>query len=175
MTRRNQETAQRAIWAAAALFGALVALDSAADEQRIWSPYLHGVQPALPEEEFRFEAAADEEAAARSQINLRRSQIGLHTFTHNLTIDQAALGHANYLALNNLTGHFQDQSLYPNGSTGVDLGARLTAAGYAPFYNAGEVIAFGPASGVVAVENLLEAIYHRFGIFATALDEQGTG
>lgn len=151
----------------ALLLISLLSLPAQAQEVRIWSPFQ--VDPN------RFAATtAEEEANARAQINLRRTQIGLPTVAQNALVDTAALGHSKYLATNNLTGHFQSSSQFPSGFTGTDPGARLTAAGY-PYKAYSEVIAFGPSSGVTAIENLIQAIYHRFGIFSTNVDEVGVG
>ncbi|MHB9116783.1 MAG: CAP domain-containing protein [Burkholderiales bacterium] len=133
-------------------------------ETRIWNPYFNTGN--------LFASLTDEEAAARNQINLRRGQVGLAALAWNGQLEQAARGHSNYLALNNITGHYQTAGT--NGFTGADPGARITNAGYI-WRGYDEVIAFGPNSGVVAVENLMEAIYHRFGIFSPYVDEIGTG
>ncbi|MBZ0092360.1 MAG: pilus assembly protein N-terminal domain-containing protein [Sulfuricellaceae bacterium] len=135
-----------------------------AAETRIWNPYFNTGN--------LFASLTDEETAARNQINLRRGQVGLATLAWNGQLEQAARGHSNYLALNNITGHYQTAG--SSGFTGADPGARITNAGYA-WRGYDEVIAFGPSSGVVAVENLMEAIYHRFGIFSTYVDEIGSG
>ncbi len=146
------------------LFFLLFPLFAQAAETRIWNPYFNAGN--------LFAGLTDEEAAARNQINLRRGQVGLATLAWNGQIEQAARGHSNYLALNNLVGHYQTAGL--NGYTGADPGARISNTGY-NWRGYDEVIAFGPNSGVVAVENLMEAIYHRFGIFSTYVDEIGTG
>ncbi len=134
--------------------------------QRVWNPYLPGAT--------RASNISGEEALALERINLRRSQVELPVVARNTMIDTAARAHSNYLALNNLTGHFQSQSQFPNGFTGNNPGSRITAAGYNwTSYN--EVIAFGPASGATAIDNLIEAIYHRFGLFSTRASEVGIG
>lgn len=138
-----------------------------AQELRRWNPYYRdaATQRATP---------ADHETAALRQANLRRSQIGLPAVTENAQIAVAAEGHSSYLATHNLTGHYQSASQYPQGFTGVSAGDRLTAAGY-PWRSYGEVISFGPATGALGVESLIEAIYHRFGLFSPAMDEAGAG
>ncbi|MHB8165176.1 MAG: fibronectin type III domain-containing protein [Sulfuricella sp.] len=113
-----------------------------------------------------------EEQNAIAQINLRRTQVGLAALPDNSTIDTAARGHSTYLAVNNLTGHFQTPGT-PS-FTGANPGARLTAAGY-PYTRFDEVGATGPFSGVQAVEDIITAIYHRFGLFDSRVDEFGVG
>lgn len=138
-----------------------------AQEVRRWNPYYRDAATQRA-------TVTDHETAALRQANLRRSQIGLPAVTENAQIAVAAAGHSAYLAMNNLTGHYQSASQYPQGFTGVSAGDRLTAAGYS-WRGYGEVISFGPATGALGVENLVEAIYHRFGLFSPAMDEAGAG
>lgn len=152
---------------AISLILATLAVVARAEERRVWNPYYR--EPTMTRA-----TTADQETAALRQTNLRRSQIGLPPLTRNAQIATAALGHSDYLATNNLTGHYQSQSQYPSGFTGVSPGDRLTAAGY-PWRLYEEVISFGPATGAVGVENLIEAIYHRFGLFDPGVGEAGAG
>jgi len=64
----------------------------------------------------------------RNWINYRRGQIGVPQVPQNLQINNAALGHSEYLRVNNIMSH--DQVAGRQGFTGADLGARLNAAGY---------------------------------------------
>ncbi|WP_319636965.1 CAP domain-containing protein [Janthinobacterium aquaticum] len=111
-------------------------------------------------------------------INYRRSQVGLASLARNSVIDQAALGHSEYLRLNNTVSH--DQVAGKPGFTGARLGERLAQAGYVinerNSYAYGEVIA-GAAnnSGFYLAEELITAIYHRFVIFEPVFKEIGTG
>lgn len=159
--------AHRFAWGVLATAGFLASGGALAEfGQRVWNPYLPGTT--------RAGSTGSEEALALERVNLRRGQVGLPPVARNAMIDTAARGHSNYLALNNLTGHFQSQSQFPNGFTGTNPGTRITAAGYNwTSYN--EVIAFGPASGATAIDNLIEAIYHRFGLFSTRASEVGIG
>ncbi len=118
--------------------------------------------------------SAQEEALARARVDLRRSQIGLPALALNAQLETAARGHANYLAVNNLSGHFQNQAQYPSGFTGNSPSDRIKNAGYVAWAT-GEVIARGPFHGEDAVDSLIQAIYHRTAIFGTAFDEQGAG
>lgn len=152
---------------AVCLILAALAAGTRADEVRVWNPYYR--EPATQRA-----TTADHETAALRQANLRRTQIGLPALTQNAQIAAAALGHSAYLAANNLTGHYQSASQYPAGFTGTTAGDRLDAAGYHwRLYD--EVISFGPTTGTTGVENLIEAIYHRFGLFDPGADEAGAG
>ncbi|MEG2899944.1 MAG: CAP domain-containing protein [Massilia sp.] len=114
----------------------------------------------------------------RNWINYRRSQIKVPQVPENAQINNAALGHAEYLCVNNLMSH--DQVAGRQGFTGADLGARLNAAGYTlradRGYAYGEVIAGSRnGSGFYMAEELITAIYHRFVIFEPMFREIGTG
>lgn len=109
-------------------------------------------------------------------FNYRRNQIGLSTLTRNTLIDTAALGHSNYLRLNNTVSH--DQVSGNPGFTGVATGDRLKAAGYQVVIPSayGEVIsAAGERSGFFHAEELITAIYHRFLVFEPVFREMGVG
>lgn len=109
-------------------------------------------------------------------INYRRSQIGMPALAHNGVIDVAAQGHSDYQRINNTVTHTQTAG--KQGFTGVDLEARLKAAGYTfSGSNAiGEVIsATSNGSGFYMAEELITAIYHRFVIFEPVFKEIGTG
>ncbi|PHV15132.1 CAP domain-containing protein [Janthinobacterium sp. BJB1] len=107
-------------------------------------------------------------------FNYRRGQTGLAPLARNSLIDSAALGHSNYLNLNNVVAH--EQVLGKPGFTGVKLGDRLAKAGYVVTTLQGEVIA-GAAntSGFYLAEELITAIYHRFVIFEPLFKEGGAG
>lgn len=107
-------------------------------------------------------------------FNYRRSQIGLAPLVRNGLIDNAALGHSNYLNSNNTVAH--EQVVGKPGFTGVKLGDRLAKAGYVATSLQGEVIA-GAAntSGFYLAEELITAIYHRFVIFEPLFKEGGAG
>lgn len=152
---------------AACLLLATLTTGAQAGEVRRWNPYYR--EPATQRATI-----ADQETAALRQVNLRRTQIGLPALTLNAQIAAAAAGHSAYLAANNLTGHYQIAGQYPAGFTGTTAGDRLDAAGY-HWRLYGEVISSGQATGTTAVESLIEAIYHRFGLFDPGVDEAGAG
>jgi len=123
-------------------------------------------------------ATGDIATDGRNWINYRRGQAGMAGLSHNAMVDVAALGHSNYLRLNNLVSHTQTPG--NPGFTGVSLFDRLNAAGYtfsrSAAYAYGEVIsATSSSSGFYMAEELITAIYHRFVIFEPKFKELGTG
>ena len=109
-------------------------------------------------------------------INYRRAQLGLSVLARNSQVDTAALGHSNYLRLNNTVSH--DQTVGAPGFTGAELTNRLAATGYTlnGRYAIGEVIsATKQTSGFYQAEELITAIYHRFVMFEPVFKEVGTG
>jgi len=117
-------------------------------------------------------------ADGREWINYRRGLIGMSTLVRSNLIDIAAQGHSDYQRINNTITH--DQTPGKEGFTGVDVSARLAAAGYRFNTSAsrayGEVIsAASNGSGQYMAEELITAIYHRFVIFEPVFKEIGTG
>jgi len=117
-------------------------------------------------------------ADGREWINYRRGLIGMSTLVRSNLIDIAAQGHSDYQRINNTITH--DQIPGKEGFTGVDVSARLAAAGYRFNTSAsrayGEVIsAASNGSGQYMAEELITAIYHRFVIFEPVFKEIGTG
>ncbi|WP_313031250.1 CAP domain-containing protein [Massilia alkalitolerans] len=113
----------------------------------------------------------------RNWINYRRTQLGVPVVTENVLINNAALGHSEYLRTNNVMSH--DQAAGKPGFTGATLKDRLNAAGYtipASGYAYGEVISgVTRGTGFVMTEELVTAIYHRFVMFEPKFREIGTG
>jgi uncharacterized protein YkwD len=114
----------------------------------------------------------------REWLNYRRGLVGMSTLVRSNLIDIAAQGHSDYQRINNTITH--DQTPGKEGFTGVDVSARLAAAGYRFNTSAsrayGEVIsAASNGSGQYMAEELITAIYHRFVIFEPVFKEIGTG
>lgn len=113
----------------------------------------------------------------RNWINYRRAQLGVPAVTENVQINNAALGHSEYLRTNNVMSH--DQKAGNPGFTGATLKDRLNAAGYtvpAAGYAYGEVISGTTnGNGFFMAEELITAIYHRFVMFEPKFREIGTG
>ncbi len=113
----------------------------------------------------------------RNWINYRRTQLGVPVVTENVLINNAALGHSEYLRTNSVMSH--DQAAGKPGFTGATLKDRLNAAGYtipANGYAYGEVISgVTRGTGFFMAEELVTAIYHRFVMFEPKFREIGTG
>lgn len=113
----------------------------------------------------------------RNWINYRRTQLGVPVVTENVLINNAALGHSEYLRTNSVMSH--DQTAGKPGFTGATLKDRLNAAGYtipASGYAYGEVISgVTRGTGFFMAEELVTAIYHRFVMFEPKFREIGTG
>jgi uncharacterized protein YkwD len=113
----------------------------------------------------------------RIWINYRRAQLGVPAMAENVQINNAALGHSEYLRINNVMSH--DQVAGKPGFTGASLKDRLNGAGYtipASGFAFGEVISGTTnSSGFFMAEELVTAIYHRFVMFEPKFREIGTG
>lgn len=113
----------------------------------------------------------------RNWINYRRTQAGVPVVAANAQINNAALGHSEYLRTNNVMSH--DQVAGRPGFTGATLRDRLNAAGYtlpATGYAYGEIISGTTnGNGFFMAEELITAIYHRFVMFEPKFREIGTG
>jgi len=134
------------------------------------------VNPVTPTQPGAPTATGDTATDGFAWFNYRRSQIGLSVLARNARIDTAAVGHSNYLRLNNTVSHSQTQG--SQGYTGAQLSDRFAAAGYtlAQPYAYGEVIsAASERSGFYHAEELIAAIYHRFVIFEPVFKEMGAG
>ncbi|TAL65671.1 MAG: CAP domain-containing protein [Burkholderiaceae bacterium] len=119
-------------------------------------------------------AAGSPQAQIYTLVNNERVACGFGSISESTALDQAALAHANWLLVNNYTGHYESAGV-PNGYTGVSPQDRGVAAGYTyatsstspvpnyVFYQSGEVYASEGAtaySPTVAVRQLLAAPYH---------------
>ncbi|WP_431273257.1 CAP domain-containing protein [Variovorax ureilyticus] len=120
-------------------------------------------------------APASEELAAFNFLNSERQRCGFGLLAQNAMLDVASNGHANYLMVNNATGHFQDNT--KPAFTGTGPGDRATAAGYAwsvilddlaDTTGGGANVLTG--RGVLAVRSLLSAPYHTISLVSPQLD-----
>lgn len=119
-------------------------------------------------------------ADAYSYLNQIRSNAGLLQYTQNNQLEAAATGHAVYLATNGFSGHYQNQSTHPVNFTGSTPEDRITAAGYTYYHEIGENVSVLISSDrvlapVQSIDELLTAIYHRFGFLDFNLYEAGIG
>lgn len=134
------------------------------------------VQPGTPVVPNAPTLTGDTATDGFNWFNYGRNMLGLASLTRNTSIDAAALGHSQYLRLNNTVSHDQVQG--QPGFTGVQLTNRLAAAGYtlSGSWAVGEVIsAASNTSGFYHADELIAAIYHRFVIFEPVFKEIGTG
>jgi hypothetical protein len=120
-------------------------------------------------------AASSEELAAFSFLNAERQRCGFGLLAQNAMLDVASNGHANYLMVNNATGHFQDNT--KPAFTGAGPGDRATAAGYAwsvildDFADTtGAAANVLTGRGVLALRSLLSAPYHAVNLVSPQLD-----
>lgn len=104
-----------------------------------------------------------------------RGRAGLNGLTVNDRVELAARDHADYLALNGVSSHFQTEG--NPGFTGESPGDRTA---YRNFESTtiSEVLTSTTQQGwtnVSRLDGLMSAIYHRLGILSYAVDLAGTG
>ncbi len=103
-------------------------------------------------------------------INQLRLSAGLTSLTQHSTLNKAAQNHAEYCALNNLQGHYQQagEPLF----TGKTPTKRAFKAGY--HSGVSEVISYNQPSAEKFVDVLMSAIYHRLGLLDMESDLIGS-
>ena len=121
-------------------------------------------------------APGSEELAAFNLLNAERTQCGFGKLAQNTQLDAAARAHADYQLRNNVDSHFENQTQFPTGFTGVDDVARMIFAGYT---NVGAstdeyVVTTGLGTktglGERGIRNLLSAPYHMAGLLGSYRD-----
>ncbi len=105
-------------------------------------------------------------------LNQLRVRAGMTEFSPNLQLEQSAFNHANYLADNLLTGHYESEGT--PGFTGVAPKDRTAFAGYRSLA-VSENVSSGSADSIDSIDGLMSAIYHRFGFLDLANNEVGIG
>lgn len=150
-------------WLLAAGMGWLWGQGAMADA-RVWNPYTSAATSRAIVE--------DDATTAVRQINWRRSMVGLPPLAAQPALGLAAQRHSRYLSANATTGHGEIRGLAA--FSGATVADRLTAANY-PWQTYGEVVSAGQATGPWAIEALMEAIYHRFGMLRSDITETGAG
>lgn len=139
---------------------------------------------ALPQEPGAPQATGNTAADGFNWFNFRRRQAGLPELARNALIDKAAQAHSTYQTLNGNKITHDETRGNPGytGNTFCDASqgtTRMEAAGY--YFGidggiCGEVISeSSSSSGMIAAENLITAIYHRFVIFEPLFREAGAG
>jgi len=116
------------------------------------------------------QAGLADDTSALTYLNQLRAQVAMLPFSHHEQLQQAAANHAQYLTLNNLTGH--DEQAGRSGFTGTGPGERAVAVGY-PSRQVSENISYGDSDYRQSVDGLMSAIYHRHGFLAFDRDEIG--
>lgn len=111
--------------------------------------------------------AGSEELAAFTLLNKERLNCGFGALSRSSQLDVAARGHANWMLVNNATGHGQTPD--SPGFTGASPYDRITAAGYTPSTYDDENMDIGGRSkatgfGEISVRALLSAPYHLGGM-----------
>ncbi|BBW98756.1 stalk domain-containing protein [Geobacillus subterraneus] len=132
---------------------------------------LGGVLPTFSSEPTKVEAAGyeftKEQQEALNYINDIRKKIGLKPVTLNPFLIKAAENHAKYLQLNNITfiegvsNH--DEISGKKGYTGKTVIDRVKVVGGSEllYSRAGELISYNKKSMISAINNLLDAPFHR--------------
>ncbi len=112
-------------------------------------------------------------AEAYSYYNSILTSAGLITNPKHPNLHTAAENHANYLFLNNSTGHGESPGL--QGFTGNAPWDRTVAAGFQSTGSVTEGVSFGDKTPKEAIDGLMSAIYHRFGILRFDANSVGIG
>jgi len=109
---------------------------------------------------------------AYTYLNTLRQRADMINFTQHIQLQQSAFNHANYLADNLRTGHFENEQ--EPGFTGVTPTDRAIAAGFAS-RNVSENLSTGNSNSQDSIDGLFTAIYHRFGFLSFDHDLVGIG
>ncbi len=105
-------------------------------------------------------------------LNQLRFRAGMTELFTNPQLELSAFNHANFLADNYLTGHYEIDSL--PGFTGIEPKDRTMAAGYRSLA-VSENVSSGDTRSLDSIDGLMGAIYHRLGFLDFVIDEIGIG
>ncbi|WP_353570191.1 CAP domain-containing protein, partial [Candidatus Albibeggiatoa sp. nov. BB20] len=111
-------------------------------------------------------------SSAYLYINQLRQQTDMTELAQNSLLQQSAANHAEFLILNNASGHFETEGL--SGFTGVSVGDRVIQAGYLS-RTVSENISGGDQNYKGSIDGLMSAIYHRFGFLDFSITAVGVG
>jgi len=92
-------------------------------------------------------------------LNTYRQKLGLTALLRNEKLSMSAQAHANYLALNNVQSHYEQQGTV--GFTGLKPKNRGAFWGYTG--HIGEGISFSQPMDSLGIDRLMDAPYHRLG------------
>jgi len=109
---------------------------------------------------------------AYAYLNQLRASAGLTEFSQKNQLEIAAFNHANYLADNFMTGHYEAQGTI--GFTGVFPKDRTINAGYRSL-SVSENVSTGNTNSIDSIDRLMSAIYHRLGFLDFVHNEIGIG
>lgn len=105
----------------------------------------------------RLPPTSESQLKVLAEVNRFRAALGLPACQMDDALNAASLQHAKYLVRNNTTGHFQ--AVETPGFFGRDPVERLEAFGF--IEDSWEVVEFGAVTESEAIENLIDAPYHR--------------
>lgn len=105
-------------------------------------------------------------------LNQLRLRAGMTELFTNPQLELSAFNHANFLADNYRTGHYETDSL--PGFTGIEPKDRTLAAGYRSLV-VSENVSSGDTRSRDSIDGLMGAIYHRLGFLDFVIDEIGIG
>lgn len=121
--------------------------------------------------------AQDEQASGYDYLNELRTRAGMIPFTRNDNLETAAENHSQYLVGNSTefvryNGHFENPGdPYFTGNQASD---RTGAADYLS-RSVSENVSSGQPDVFASIDDLMSAIYHRFGFLSFNMDEVGLG
>jgi len=105
-------------------------------------------------------------------LNSLRRSAGMVELKEIKELDTAAYNHANYLYVNNETGHYEDPD--KKAFTGEWPWDRIVYANYLTKFVA-ENVSSGQKNYILSIDGLFSAIYHRFGFLKEDIDTIGIG
>lgn len=112
---------------------------------------------------------------ALEYLNTLRSSVHLNTLQNNTLLQTAAQNHTNYVKDTHLSGHYEDNATYPSEFyTGVKPFDRGIYVGYLSSHYS-ENFSSGQTDFKSSIDNLMSAIYHRYGFLNNNIDEMGIG
>lgn len=99
---------------------------------------------------------------ALTQLNVRRTKIGLPPLIRNALLDRSAAAHADYLAHNlSLSAEGHSEQLGKPGYTGATPAMRIAATGYPRASTSENIALTSYPLGALSTDNLIDAPYHR--------------
>ena len=102
-------------------------------------------------------------------VNSMRYEAGLNSLNTNPNLEISSANHAKYLAQNDIISHNEQPNL--SGFTGANPSERGFFAGYNSQIS--ENVSSGQKDEIASTNDLMSAIYHRFGFLDMSIDEIG--